>query len=264
MYQFFTEKDYTQEFLTLILTEQKRSNLMTSDRIQPFCRKCNINIGLYDGCRVYPRYITERDAALKVLENHLCSIWKSEGISFDKAIKEIKDNFKVVGSVLSDQHVKSFNKSEYKPTKVQSQLTNMVVYDIETFETIKYVPYPNCILRLSKISNEYSRDITKLENEKCKNDCIVFKGLDNINERLNNVLQFKEEPKRTNSKIVKNNIYLIAHKGNGFDGYVLLNDLPQWRTVVNLIKNGSGFVSLKMFNSYVDSVKKIPQYVHSR
>ena len=29
--------------------------------------------------------------------------------------------------------------------KVQSQLTNMIVYDIETFSTIKCVPYANCI-----------------------------------------------------------------------------------------------------------------------
>ena len=35
----FTKKDYTEEFLTFIRTEQRRSNVMTSARIQPFCRK---------------------------------------------------------------------------------------------------------------------------------------------------------------------------------------------------------------------------------
>ena len=33
------------EFLTFIRTDQKRSTVMTSARIQPFCRKYNINIG---------------------------------------------------------------------------------------------------------------------------------------------------------------------------------------------------------------------------
>ena len=51
---------------------------------------------------------------------------------------------------------------------------------------------------------------------------------------------------------------------SGFDGYVALNNLPQWRTIVSLIKNGSGIVSLKLFYGYVDSVKKIPQYVQFR
>ena len=57
---------------------------------------------------------------------------------------------------------------------------------------------------------------------------------------------------------------MIAHNGSGFDSYVVLNNLPQWRSVVELIKNGAGIVSLKIFNGYVDPVKKIPQYVHFR
>ena len=80
---------------------------------------------------------------------------------------------------------------------------------------------------------------------------------------LDCVLQYKREPKRNINKIVKYNLYLIAHKGSGFDSYVVLNNLPQWRTV-KLIKNGSGIVSLKIFNGYVDQNKKIPQYVHFR
>ena len=139
----------------------------------------------------------------------------------------------------------------------------MIVYDIETFNTIKCVPYANCIYRLSKISGKYYRDISQKEYQKCLNDCIVFKGLDNINRMLDYVLQFKGEPKRINNKIVKYNLYLIAHKGSGFDSYVVLNNLPQWRTF-KLIKNGSGIVSLKIFNGYVDQNKKVPQYVHLR
>ena len=35
-------------------------------------------------------------------------------------------------------------------------------------------------------------------------------------------------------------------------------------SVVRLIKNGAGIISLKMFNGYVDQNKKIPQYVQFR
>ena len=72
-----------------------------------------------------------------------------------------------------------------------------------------------------------------------------------------------QKPKRINNKIVKYNFYLIAHKGSRFDSYVVLNNLPQWRTV-KLIKNGSGIVSLKIFNGYVDQSKKISKNVHLR
>ena len=260
---YFTKKDYTEDFLTFIRTEQRRSNVMTSARIQPFFIKHNINIGCYDGFRVCPRIITRRNIALKIHNNHFCLIWKSYGVSFDKAIRELKDNFQVVDNVISDKHVKSYIEYEYKPKKAQSQLTNMIVYDIETFSTIKCVPYANCIYRLSKISGKYYRDISEKEYQKCLNDCIVFKGLDNINKMLDYVLQYKGEPKRINRKIVKNKLHLIAHKGSGFDSYVVLNNQPQWRTV-KLIKNGSGIVSLEIFNGYVDQNKKIPQYVHLR
>ena len=37
--------------------------------------------------------------------------------------------------------------------------------------------------------------MSEKEYEKCSKDCIVFKGLININEVLGYVLQFKGEPK---------------------------------------------------------------------
>ena len=40
------------------------------------------------------------------------------------------------------------------------------------------------------------------------------------------------------------------------------NNLPEWRSVVKLIENGTGIISLKIFNGYVDQNKKRPQYVH--
>ena len=82
-------------------------------------------------------------------------IWKLNAISFSKAIAEINLNFGVVDNVISDKHVKSFNKKEYKPKTAQSQLTNIVFYDFETFNTDRAVPYAKCIYRLSKFSGTY-------------------------------------------------------------------------------------------------------------
>ena len=261
---YFTRKDYTEEFLTFIRTEQRRSKVMTSARIQPFCKKYNINIGCFDGTRINPRNLTQRDTALKIHENHFCLIWKSDGVSFEKAIKELKDNFKVVDNVVSDKHVKIFIKYEYNPKKVISPLTNIVVYDLETFNKTRAVPYCSCKYKLSKISGKYHRDISEQEYQKCLNDCVVFKGTDCINEMLDHVLSFKGEPKKVINRIVEYNLYLIAHNGSGFDSYVVLNNLPQWRSIVKLIKNGAGVLSLKIFNGYVDQNQKIPQYVHFR
>ena len=56
--------------------------------------------------------------------------------------------------------------------KIQSQLTNMIVYDIQTFNKIRAVPYANCINTLSKIAGNNNRDIAENEYQKHLNDCV--------------------------------------------------------------------------------------------
>ena len=58
-------------------------------------------------------------------ENLFSLIWKSDGTSFDKTKKELKDKFKVIDNIISDKHEKHFPKNEQKPKKIQSQLTNV-------------------------------------------------------------------------------------------------------------------------------------------
>ena len=130
------------------------------------------------------------------------------------------------------------------------------MYDLETFDKITAVPYCSCINKLCKISGKCHRDISVQEYQKCLNDCVVIKGTSCINEMLDHVLSFKGEPKKVKNRIVEYNLYLIAHNRSGFDSYVVLNNLPQWRSVVKLIKNGAGILSFKIFNGYLDQNKK--------
>ena len=57
---------------------------------------------------------------------------------------------------------------------------------------------------------------------------------------------------------------MIAHNGPGLDSYVVLNNLRQWRSDVKLIKNAIGIISLKIFNSFLDQKKNIPQSAYFR
>ena len=69
---------------------------MTSARIQPFCKKYNINIGCFDGTRINPRNLTQRDTSLFIYNNHFSLILKSEKFNFNQAVKELEDKFKIV------------------------------------------------------------------------------------------------------------------------------------------------------------------------
>ena len=80
---------------------------MTKARIQPFCRANIINLGFYDGDGVFPKSVTNRISALFLYNNHFCLIWKSEKVSFNQAITEVKDKFRIVDNYITQENVKS-------------------------------------------------------------------------------------------------------------------------------------------------------------
>ena len=130
------------------------------------------------------------------------------------------------------------------------------MYDLETYNKDRAILYCSCLYNLNKFSGIYNRDIPEKDYQNCLN-FVVFIGTDCINDMLDHVLSFKAEPKNVKNKVIEFNLYLIAHNGSGFDSYVVLNNLPQWRSVVNLIRIGAGLVSITIFNGYVDQSKKI-------
>ena len=183
---FLTGEDYKQQYLEFIRSEQRRSNIMTTARNQPFCRANNFNVGYYDGERVFPRSVTERNKALYLYNNHFFLIWKSQGVSFNQGVKELKDNFKIVDNYITDKNVNSHFKYEFIPKKIESHLTNFIVYDLETHNTDRARPYSMTFYRLSKIAGRYERDPTFEELQKSIKDTIAFAG-DNC---IGNALDF--------------------------------------------------------------------------
>ena len=86
-------------------------------RMQPFCRAKNINLGHYDGERVFPRSVADRNNAMFLHNNHFCIIWNSEYVSFNQAIPELRDNFKIVDIYITEENVNSHFKYEFIPKK---------------------------------------------------------------------------------------------------------------------------------------------------
>ena len=99
---FFTGQNHNQPYLEFVRSEQRRTNIMTKARIQPLCRANNINLGYWDGNGVYPRTVKNTDKALCLHNNHFCLICKSQNVSFKQAIKELKDNFKIVDIYITE------------------------------------------------------------------------------------------------------------------------------------------------------------------
>ena len=124
---------------------------MTKARIQPFCRANNNNLGYYNDDRVFPRSVTNRDSGLYLYNNHFCLIRKSENVSFNQAIIELKNNFKIVDKYITDENFNSHFIYQYKPKKNESHLTNFIVYDLEAHNTDRARPFCISFYRLIKI-----------------------------------------------------------------------------------------------------------------
>ena len=264
---FLTGQDYKDRYLEFIRNEKRRSNIMTKARIQPFCRANIINLGYFDGERVFPRSVTNRDSALYLCNNHFCLIWKSYGVSFNQAIQELEDNFQMVDNYITEENVNSHFKYDFIPKKIESHLTNFIVYDIETSSTDRARPYCISFYRLSKLAGRHNRDLNPSELDKCRKDTIVFDGDGCVNNTLDYLLKFKgEERKTVNNKIVEYNLQLHGHNGSGFDTWIILNNLPCDRHVVGaIIKNGKSIIELKVFNGYIyKNNEQVPQYLHFR
>ena len=89
-------------------------------------------------------------------------------VSFNQAIKELKDNFKIVDNYITQENVDSHFKYEPIPKKIESHLTIFVVYDLETHNTDRARPYCLSFYRLSKLAGRYNRDLTPYVTDKKK------------------------------------------------------------------------------------------------
>ena len=263
---YLTGQDYKQEYQDFIRNEKRRCNNMTMARIQPCLRKLGIDLGYYNGDRVFPRTVANRDSALYLYKSHFCLIWKSEGVSFNQAVKELKDNFKIVDNFITPENVNSHFKYEFTPKKIESHLTNFIVYDLETYNTDRARPYVFCFYRLSKLAGRYNRDLTPDDLEKCRKDTIAFDGDNCVEKALDFCLKLKGEERKVKNKIFEYNLQLHAHNGGGFDSWIILNNLPSDKHIVgDIIKNGKSIIELKVFNGLLPKKnKEIPQYHHFR
>ena len=175
------------------------------------------------------------------------------------------ENFKMVDNYITEENVNSHFKYEFIPKKIESHLTNFIVYDLETHNTDRARPYNMTFYRLSKIAGRYERDPSPEELQKSIDDTISLAGENCVGNALDFCLKLKGEERKVKNKIVEYNFQMHAHIGSGFDTWIISNNLPCDKHIVDIIKNGKGIIELKVFNGLIyKNNKQIPQYLHFR
>ena len=83
---------------------------------------------------------------------------RSEGVSFNQAILELKENLKIVDFFITEENVNSHFKYEIIPKKIESHLTNFIVYYLKTHNTDRARPFVFCFYRLKKLAGKYKKN----------------------------------------------------------------------------------------------------------
>ena len=247
---YLTGKDYKKEYFEFIANEDRRRNVMTTARIQPFVTKYEIDIGIFNGKQILPKTVKERRKCLYLYKNHFCVIW---GNSLSKAVKEVEANFKFVNTEVTQLNSQNFKEYKFDPKKIDSQVTNVCVYDIETFNRDRAVPYAIGYFLVSKMaSSKYNKDLTEKEIDSLLNNVRIFDGEDCITKMFEKLRDLKGEPKKiekNGKKItIEYEMKMIAHNGSGFDSWIILDNLPEWCRITSMIKTGKGIINMKIYN----------------
>ena len=130
------------------------------------------------------------------------------------------------------------------------------MYDLETFKKGNAITCCVCLYQISKIADESNGDLTDKEFAKCKKNDTVFDGIDCVDKMMVWLSGLKGEPRKVGNKNIESNLELLAHEGSRFDTWVALNNLSNWYRITNIIKNGNGIISLKVFNRNVKISEK--------
>ena len=273
--EFTYKKDFTEKYHDFIKNSKTTKNIMTSAKIQPFCKKYGINFGVYNinQQEILPRCVTERRLCLIIHENHFCVIWKTKKTSFTDAIKELEDNSKYEANQITDNILKQVQEYKFPISNEKDCLYAVFAFDLETANVDYkqyFVPYAAGCNHLNRLKECYngnlSEDELKIERENVH--IFDYKNKNPVKDMINFIVKnYKGKPKffkdkDGNYKISCYKYQLIAHNASGFDNVIVLNSLPKTyfpkilHTSRGILKLSFGVGSIHDNNN-----KEIPQYM---
>ena len=177
----------------------------------------------------------------------------------------MKDNFKIVDKYITEENVNSHFEYEFTTTKIDLHLSNLIVYDLETYSIDRAKPYNITFCRLSKIAGRYGRDPTPEGLQNSINDTLSFARENCIGNALDFCLELEGDERKVKNEIVEYILQMHAHNGSGFDTWIILNNLPCDKHFVDIVRNGKSFFELKVYNGLIQkNIKQSPQYLHFR
>ena len=275
--EFIYKKDFSQQYCDFIKESQRNKNIMTSAKIQPFCKKHNINLGVYDlkQKRILPLSIKERRICIFIHQNHFCVIWKTVKTNFTDAIEELEKNFEYQPNHITDNILKQVVEYKFPISTEKDCLFGVFSFDLETVN-VPYQefcePYAAGCYHLDRLRECYNGNLFEKELEIERQNVHIFDRSNNnpVLDMIKYIIaNYKGKPKYFKDKngefkISSYRYQLIGHNASGFDNAFVLNSLPKEYTDKNMkiIKTSRGFLKLSFrVGTVYENDKEIPQYM---
>ena len=267
---YIAKVDLTNEYRDFIKQSLRRKNIMTRAKIQPFFRKYNIDLGIYDRKqqRILPLSVRRRNICLCLHEKHFCLIWKTNETTFTDAIDELEKNFKYVSNQINNDILSQVKVYKFPKQSDMNCMDSVFSFDIETTNVdykLYCEPYAVGCYHLNRLKYRYKRDLLPCEIEQELSHVHVF-GYENKNPVFDMIKYVAANYKgRAKYYIDKNGEYkiscykftFIAHNASGFDNALVINSLPK-HIMPSVVHTSRGFLKV---NFKIDSDGDIPPYM---
>ena len=119
----------------MILSPDRCENILTVAKFQPFCRKYNLDIGVYNlrKCTILPESVKERNICLPFYKSHFCAIQKlNRKTSLLKPIDEMENNFKYEETQIKNDLLKQVIEYKFPISYEVNCLYSVFAFDLET------------------------------------------------------------------------------------------------------------------------------------
>ena len=245
---------------------------MTQAKIQPFCRKYNLNIVVYNLKQrtISPNSLTEWSVCLYSYNNHICVVRITAQSSFPDAIAELEENFKYESNEITDDILRQGIEYKFPTTSGKICMFAVFAFDLETCSVVNQLDceaYAAGTNHSNRLSDCFNGDLTEKELEIERKNVHVFDRennksvLDMINYVINN---YKGKPKiitnKHGKKIISSYKYqFVGHNASGLDNHIVLNSLPKSYPSVKKTSRGLIKLSFGAGSVHVDD-REIPKY----
>ena len=109
-------------------------NIITRAKIQPFCRKYNLILGVYNVKQktILPRSVTERNKCLYIQNRYFFVIQKKNQSKFSDASKELEEIFKYESNEISDVSLRQVEEYKFPISNDKNCVFAVFAFDLET------------------------------------------------------------------------------------------------------------------------------------